>query len=374
MSGTRVLHVIATMQRRGGELFASDLIRWLNGVGFSQRALVLHQPNGMRIDYEVPTEVLGVDGWRAPGVHTSVPGLIALRRMIRSFDPDVVQAHGGEAFKYLVLSGVALGRPVVYRRIGAAPSWISRGPRRVAHGVLMNRAAKVVAVAEFVRRETVQLFGVPPAKVRTIPNAVNPARVKPSMARRAAREALKIPPTAPVILSVGAMTWEKDPLGQLAITARVLRELPEVIHLFVGDGPLRAEAEGTARALRIDESVRFLGSRDDVPDLMIASDVLLLASTVEGMPGGAIEAGMVGLPVAAYGVAGIPEVVVEGVTGRLAPPGDQTRLATCLVDLLRSPSQGRQMGLAARERCLELFGIEAVAPKYAELYRELTRA
>jgi len=185
---------------------------------------------------------------------------------------------------------------------------------------------------------------------------------------------LKIPPTAPVILSVGAMTWEKDPLGQLAITARVLRELPEVIHLFVGDGPLRAEAEGTARALRIDESVRFLGSRDDVPDLMIASDVLLLASTVEGMPGGAIEAGMVGLPVAAYGVAGIPEVVVEGVTGRLAPPGDQTRLATCLVDLLRSPSQGRQMGLAARERCLELFGIEAVAPKYAELYRELTRA
>lgn len=367
----RILHVIATSNRRGGELFASDLIHSLNAVGITQHVVVLHRTNGMRIDFEAPTEVLGVNGWGAPGLRASVPGLLALRRAIRGFDPEVVQAHGGEAFKYVVLAGISLERPVVYRKIGAAPAWIMQGPRRLAHRVLMRRATEVVAVAEFVRREAVQLFGVSPAKVRTIPNAVNPERVEPSIGRRAAREALDISPSAPVILSLGAMTWEKDPLGQLAITDQVLRKLPEAIHLFVGDGPLRSEAERKARTLGVEDSVRFLGGRDDVPDLMVASDVLLLASAVEGMPGGAIEAGMASLPVAAYGVAGIPEVVVEGVTGRLASPGDSPGLAAYVVDLLRNPKQRRAMGLAARERCLELFGIERVASQYAELYREL---
>jgi glycosyltransferase involved in cell wall biosynthesis len=139
----------------------------------------------------------------------------------------------------------------------------------------------------------------------------------------------------------------------------------------VGDGPLRGDMESAARAQSRNGSIRFLGSREDVADLMAASDVMILASAVEGMPGSAIEAGIVGLPVAAYAVAGIPEVVLDGVTGRLVPPNDWRALARCVLEMIRDHEGRRVTREAARERCVSLFGIESVARRYLELYRDL---
>jgi glycosyltransferase involved in cell wall biosynthesis len=367
----RVLHVVATTNRRGGELFASDLVRALEAEGIEQRVAILHSPNGLaRVGFEAPTVVLG-DGWQTPGVRMSLEAVRALRHLVSGWRPHVVQAHGGEPFKYLVASGASGRSNLVYRRIGAAPSWILRGPRRAAHAVLMRRATKVVTVAEAVRRETLEVFRVPPANVRTIPNGVDPARLKPIRDRQATRKALGIAPDAPVILSLGALTWEKDPLGHLEISAEVMRHQPSPIHLFVGEGPLLKRAEERVRSEGRSERVRFLGSREDVPDLLAASDVLLLASAVEGMPAGAIEAGIAGLPVVGYDVAGVPEVVLDGVTGQLAPAGHPGELAHAVIDLLANEPRRRSMGDAAAERCRSLFGIDAVAQRYLDLYREL---
>jgi glycosyltransferase involved in cell wall biosynthesis len=367
----RVLHVLTTMHRRGGELFASDLVRALDSDGIDQKVAVLHPPDGMgRVSFEVPTLVVR-DGWKTPGLGTSLGAMRALRRLISHWRPDVVQAHGGEPFKHLVVSGAGGQSKLVYRRIGSAPKWILRGPRRVAHGILMRRAAEVVTVAEALRKETVEVFRVPPARVRMIPNGVDPARLKPGRGRQATREALGIAADAHIIVSLGALTWEKDPLTHLSISARVLREIPDVVHLFVGDGPLRFRAERSARALGIQERTIFLGSREDVPDLLNASDVMLLASATEGMPGGAIEAGMMGLPVAAYALAGIPEAVIDGATGRLASPGDQEALTNHLLEMLTDPAGRRRLGRNARQRCMSLFDMAVIAPKYRALYEEL---
>jgi glycosyltransferase involved in cell wall biosynthesis len=367
----RVLHVVATTNRRGGELFASDLVRALEAEGIEQRVAVLHPPNGLaRVGFEAPTVVLG-EGWQTPGVRMSLEAVRALRRLVSGGRPHVVQAHGGEPFKYLVASGASGRSNLVYRRIGAAPRWILRGPRRAAHAVLMRRATKVVTVAEAVSRETLEVFRVPPAKVRMIPNGVDPDRLRPVRSRQATRKALGIAPNEPVILSLGALTWEKDPLGHLGISAQVMQHQPRAIHMFVGEGPLRGRAEEQVRSEGRSDRVRFLRSRDDVPDLLAASDLLLLASAVEGMPAGVIEAGIVGLPVVGYAIAGVPEVVLDGVTGRLAPAGNPEELARAASELLADERMRRTMGGAAADRCRSLFGIDAVAPRYLELYREL---
>jgi glycosyltransferase involved in cell wall biosynthesis len=367
----RVLHVVATTNRRGGELFASDLVRALEAGGIVQRVAVLHPPNGLaRVGFESPTVQLG-NGWQTPGVRISLEAARALRRIISGWRPHVVQAHGGEPFKYLVASGAAGRSKLIYRRIGAAPDWIVRGPRRAAHGVLMRRAAKVVTVAEAVRQETLDVFRVPPAKVRMIPNGVDPARLTPIRGREATRGILGIAPNNPVILSLGAFTWEKNPLGHLAISARVLQEIPDTVHLFVGDGPLLSRTKQEARALGIESRTRFLGSREDVPDLMKASDVMLLASAVEGMPGGAIEAGMMELSVAGYAIAGIPEVVEDGFTGLLASPGDETALTNHVLEILADSGARQQLGRNARRRCMSRFDIALIAPKYLTMYEEV---
>ena len=128
-----------------------------------------------------------------------------------------------------------------------------------------------------------------------------------------------------MVLSVGALTWEKDPFNHLDVGSRVLAAVPDAIHIFVGDGPM-----GEAMRRRVAQNgsqarTMFLGSRADMGDVLAAADVVLFASRsdgMEGMPAVVIEGGMGGLPVAAFAVAGVSEVVVDGQTGLLAPPGN----------------------------------------------------
>ena len=146
------------------------------------------------------------------------------------------------------------------------------------------------------------------------------------------------------------------------------------VHLFAGDGPLRQELAAAAGRLGLTDRVRLLGSRDDVGDLLAASDLLLFASRTEGMPASVIEAGAAGVPVAGTALAGVPEVVVDGQTGLLAAPGDLDGLRAALDRLLGDGELRAAMGRAARTRCRDRFGIDAIAGAYLALYEELAGA
>jgi glycosyltransferase involved in cell wall biosynthesis len=368
MSGMRVLHVLATGQRRGAEVFAADLVAAMAAPGVDQRVAVLHGAPPWAVGFAAPSVALG---GRPGRLH---PGALwRLSRLLRDWRPDVVQAHGGEPLKYLALAAGLRPPPIVYRRIGSV-SWLSSRPRRVLYGRLVRRAARVVAVAESVREETVTAFRLPEARVVTIPNGVDPERLAPARGRDATRAALGIPREATVVLSLGALAWEKDPLGHLEVTAPLLRGRLRAVHLFAGDGPLRAELEAAALGQGVRDQVLALGSRSDVGDLLAASDLLLFASRTEGMPASVIEAGMAGLPVAGVALTGVPEVVEDGVTGLLVAPGDSDGLRAAARRLLDDGQLRAAMGAAARERCRDRFGIAAIAAAYLELYEEVVAA
>jgi glycosyltransferase involved in cell wall biosynthesis len=363
--------VISSNQRRGAEMFASQLIEFLNGTTVSQRVAVLNGSENSPLSYQSPTEIWKSDGWMSPGLRINARTLLRLRKLISSWSPDLIQAHGGEALKYALLASHGRNTRVIYRKIGTIAPWATRGPRRIAYAVLMRRAACVITTAEALRKETIRLFGVPPHKVVTIPRGVDPRGVEPIKGRKSTRRSLGISETARVILSLGALTWEKDPVAHIELVARVSSQEPEVVHIVAGDGPLRVQVEEAARARGLDGRVMLLGVRSDVGDLLAASDVMLLASRAEGMPGVVIEAGMAGLPVVAYGIAGVPEVVSDGVTGLIANPGDQTILTECMLRLIRDEAARSTMGAAARERCRSRFNVRNIADRYVELYSNL---
>src|SRR5215216_4804465 len=194
----RVLHVLATGQRRGAEVFAADLVAALAGPDVDQQVAVLHGVPPWAVGFAAPTTALG---GRPGRLH---PGAVwRLRRLLRDWRPDVVQAHGRRP-------------PIVYRRIGSV-SWLSSRPRRVLYGRLVRRAARVVAVAESVRRETLAAFRLPEARVVTIPNGADPRRLAPGRGRDAIRAALGIPREAAVVLSLGALTWGRARPGPLKV-------------------------------------------------------------------------------------------------------------------------------------------------------------
>jgi glycosyltransferase involved in cell wall biosynthesis len=351
-------------------MFAADLILHLAQEDVQQQVAVLRATDGPSVRYGAQVTVLSSRSLVAAGPKLALRSARSLAELVRGWRPDVIQAHGGEALKYVVLSVRGVNNRLVYRRIGARPDSLA-GIRLRTYRVMMRRAERVVAVGEVLRKETIEIFGVPPERVTSIPNGVDAQRLEPTRESERTREELGIPPRAEVILSLGALSWEKDPLAHVEVAARVLAARPRAFHLMVGDGPLRAAVEERMARLRLDGRARILGARGDVADLLASSDVLLLASRVEGMPGTAIEAGMAGVPVAGFAIAGIPQVVRDGESGRLVPPGRVDALAECVVDMLSHPSRRAAMGRRAQERCRTLFDIHVVAPRYLELYRDL---
>ena len=368
----RVLHVIASDRRRGAEVFATELMRAFRDNGVMQQVAILRTG---RSPVALPAPVTPLQANHPlPGVQVDPGAVVRLARALRSRRPDIVQVHGGQALKYTVMAAAGSKMPIVYRRIGGAPHWITRGLQRNVYAALMRRPARIIVVAESVRRETLSLFGVPGKRVVTIPNGVDARRMRPSRTRRDVRRGLGIPQTSLVILSVGALSWEKDPLMHVEVTARVLNDSPNTVHLIVGDGPMRAELEHVITRKALSGRVLLLGVRTDVADLMHASDVVLFASRpdgMEGMPGMVIEAGMVGVPVAGYDVAGVSEVVQDARTGYLVPHGDIGGLASRVSSLLADGELRQSMGKAAREYCWPRFDVRTLAPQYLDVYRDV---
>jgi glycosyltransferase involved in cell wall biosynthesis len=362
----RVLHVITTRQRRGAEIFARDLIHALNQEEVKQHVAVISGAPAS-ISYEAPTTVLGTSGRPRTG-WVDPAALGRLRRLLRLWRPDVVQAHGGAALTCIVLSSPDYHNPLVYRRIGTGSPRTTRGLGRRLYTTLMKRPSALIAVAEAVRREVIDVFGVPPGKVITIPRGVDAQMLLPTRSRAATRQALGIAPGRLVTLSLGSLTWEKDPLAIVRMLAQIIKERPGTLHIFAGDGPLRRKAELEVQRRDLQDDVIFLGIRNDVADVLAASDLLLLASRIEGMPGCVIEAGMAGLPVVAFSVAGVPEVVRHGETGLLAPPGNENVLARLVLELLDDGGRRTAMGVAASTHCRSLFDIGVIAPEYLKVY------
>jgi glycosyltransferase involved in cell wall biosynthesis len=367
----RILHVVATGDRRGAEMFAADLIRAQENGRMDQRVAVLRARGSMKVVFTAPTHVLGSDAetWPLNLLRRSR----RLRNLVRGWNPDVVLAHGGEALKHCVPATLGTGAPIVYRRIGSAHPLVADGPRREFYGWLMRRAAVVLCVSEAVRRETVDVYGVAAGRTAYVPNGVDPTRVGPTHDRAEVRARLRVASDTPLILFVGALNWEKDPLALVEVARRVIGELPQARFLLAGDGPLRARVEALVRAGGLDGWIGLLGSREDVGDLLGAADILVLCSRTEGMPAVLIEAGIVGTPIAAYAVGGVPEVIEDGVTGCLIRPGDIEGLTDRVLQLAREPERRAEMGRKAAERNPGRFDIALIAPRYAETYRSVAR-
>lgn len=230
----------------------------------------------------------------------------------------------------------------------------------------IQRSDAVTAVSRFLCDETGRAFSVPCQEIRVIPNFVNLAEYAPAMP--SCREGLA-PPGVRVLLHMSNFRAVKRVGDVVQIFARVRRQLPAIL-LMVGDGPDREDAERLARELGVAGDVRFLGRLDTVANLLQATDLFLLPSQTESFGLAALEAMASGAPVVASRAGGLPEVVEDGVSGILEPPGSVEAMARRAVELLRNDAAHQAMRSAARQRAEE-FTADRVVPQYEALYREV---
>ncbi|MDP3194728.1 glycosyltransferase [Tabrizicola sp.] len=224
------------------------------------------------------------------------------------------------------------------------------------------RAKFVVAITHFCRAQ-LMLFSKPAdwPKIGIVHCGVTPSAYRRDPGGNGKRVAF-----------VGRLDPVKGALLLIEAMAEVLKVHSDATLTLAGDGPARAGAEARARALGIDGAVRFAGflTQGEVADLLANSDMLVLPSFAEGLPVVYMEALASRIPVVASRVAGVQELVEDGVTGYAVPPGDLPTLVDRIIRLMDNPNAARDMGLAGRSAVEQQFDIAREGAWLAQLFRQ----
>lgn len=209
---------------------------------------------------------------------------------------------------------------------------------------------------------------VPAHKLHVIPNGLDVSLYRAGSETRARlRNELGLPEEVFVWLAAGRLEKQKDYPTLLHAFASLPRE-PAAALLIAGHGSLAGELASLAGKLGLADRVTFLGARTDMPELLAASDALVLSSAWEGLPNVVMEALAAGKPVVATRVGGVAELVTEGETGFLVTAGAASSLADALASLMLLPAARRQeLGDAGRKRITEEYGIESVVNRWQAL-------
>ena len=315
--------------------------------GFRAVCLKENAPHFLRAAAEVADwlRALGADLLCCSGYKPDLIGWLAARR---AGVPVVAIAHGWTAATWKVRCYEALDR------------WV------------MRRMDAVVCVSEG-QAVKVRRAGVPPERAPVIRNAIRAEAFGPP--DPAVRESLMgLFPTRPgrIVAAAGRLSPEKGFDLLIETAARLAPHWPDVGFVLFGDGPLREDLTKQIAERGLQGRFVLAGFRPDLERVLPACDLAVSSSHTEGLPVVVLEEMAAGLPVVATAVGGTPEVVEDGVTGSLVPPGDAAALARAAAELLAAPERMRAMGQAGRRRVETHFTFAAQAEQYERLFRRLT--
>lgn len=336
---------------------------------------------------------VGPAGASRPGKYAMVPAAIAAVQRLRA-RYDVLVVRGTRVLGLpALLAARALGKGVVLQAevngemTGEVYTWgtaFDRGWARraifagvAARNLLLRDGDAFVAMSRAIRDEFLQA-GVPPQKVALISHGVDVGRFRPATRdeRLALRQRLGLPIDGRIIIYTGRLLRGKGLEALIAAFRPVAAAEPSAHLVIVGSGEgqslsVDADLHAAAQAEGLDARVTFAGRVDAVEDWLRASDVFAFPSMFEALGIALVEAAACGLPAVASRTGGIVDVVEDGRSGVLVPPGDVAALSAALHRLVTDPDLGREMGAAARDVVRARFDERDAVDRYRALFREV---
>lgn len=318
-------------------------------------------------------EKMGVLGYRADSSGLTARSIPWLFRLVRNGDFDLVYGNNYSSGPRNALVAAKLcGKPFI---------WHIREMLRDTHwktSAFLRFADAIIAVSQASTR--LLKSRLPDKEVSVIYNGVDPEefQLETIKARKHAHKILDIPEERPVIISVGKVGERKGQKFVLEAAARVVRDHPKAFFAIVGGLDRKSDyfnsLENIIDQKGLDNNVRFLGFRNDVPEFLIGSDIFLHTALWDPNPRVVIEAMAARLPVVAFDVDGVPEMVTPGKTGNLVPTGDVEGLSDSLKKLLDNPTLRERMGRRGEERVQTLFTAEETAKQVNVIIDDLLGA
>jgi glycosyltransferase involved in cell wall biosynthesis len=370
----RVLHVISTLLPGGTELSMLRLIRSMDPAAWTFRVAWLRDAPILASEVEAATGAapfaIGLRGKVDPGA------LVRLCRVVRDERIDLVHTHMDLADYYGAAAARSRrGTALVCTKENADEfrtrrTW-KRPPFLALERLSYAAADAVIAVSHGLADFLAEAEGLPRHKTVVIENGVDPDLGSTAPARQAARALLGLPGDAPILGTVGRLAAQKGQSDLVRALPAIRAAIPGARLVIAGDGPLRGALEEEARRAGVQDAVRFLGHRGDVPVILSALDLFVLPSLWEGLPLALLEAMSMSLPVVATRAVGIEETVSDGVEGLLVPCRDPDALARAAARVLGDRHLALGFGMAGRRRVVERHSLAAVADRIDALYRRV---
>lgn len=350
----RVCHVSMCLTTGGLERLLVEFARRTNPEQYDLQFAVLG-------DIGQPAEDIRALGKPVTQIHSASSGrwaqLSKLRKLFVEQKIDIVHSHNTYAHFYASIAAFLAGVPVILNTQhgrGCGSSLKQRG-----HFFIANRLAdQILAVSEDSAKICQKQDPLSRSRIVPLWNGIDLDRFS-----------YHGPQKKPHAISVARLSPEKDFPTLLKAVRMVIDQHPDFRLTIAGDGQERQHLEKTCDELQLNSHVTFLGERCDIPELLKNAGMFVSSSSTEGISLTLLEAMAVGLPIITTNVGGTPEIIEEGTTGFLVPPGNPEQLAQAICNHLEQPNTWDKIAIRARERVEKNFHINRMIKDYEDLYR-----
>lgn len=383
MEKIRIAHLVVRPNPLGHSRTAIDILNRCDPQKYQFLLLSGRRPeSGLISTAQIPVLTFS-ELAKARSFWASLKLIADLTQALREWRPEVLHIHSLKVGTVGAIAGKLAGVPsIIYSSEGFTSSLKRKRRSFDLHpwdrdwimGMIPAFLSKVIVTATPHDLEEETAYGFARrSKYRVIYHAIQPERM--ASAHSESPEVLKyrmgLDVYYPILGTAARLDREKGIEFLIEAVAQLKNRFPEIVLLIIGDGPLRENLLVLAKQLNIMNHVRFLGLRDDVPDLLRLLDIFVLPSLYEATGIVLAEAMAFGKPIVSTQVGGLPELVHHGEDGFLVPPGDVARLVEKIARLARDQELAHRMGERAAQKARQIFDMSKMLADYEGIYQTL---
>lgn len=359
----KIIQLITRTQRRGAEIFASQLAQKLLEKG--HEVLVISVYGGKaKLPFDGKLETLDANpSWRG----FDFKAWKKLDTLIRDFQPDILQANASETLKFAAISKKMYGwkAVLVYRNANTISGFLDTKAKLIFNRCLMKEVDAVVSVSDATLQDFSSIFDI--KHQVAVPIGIDAEEISRSLLAVDSS-----PLTGDYLIFIGGLVPEKDPLGMMEIFGSLSKNFPHLQLVYLGSGHLWETLSSQIQQRGWVEKVKIIPNQKNIFPLLHQAKALVMPSKIEGLPAVILEAMYCRVPVVAYGVGGIPEVLESGKTGWCIDPEDREAFVQAIQEVLEM-EEGRKKKIldSAFDLVTADYNLATVAKKFEQFYLQI---
>jgi glycosyltransferase involved in cell wall biosynthesis len=365
----RVLQLVTKRQYRGAELFAADLSSELLKMGHHVLFVGIYENDSDILEVEGAVNCDLVSGKKNS---FSIEITRKLIKLINKEKPDVIQCNGSDTLKYTYAASFFIENiPIVYRNISIISEWVSDRPKKMIYKQIFNRVAHVTSVGDEALSDFIETYNFPRKNAEVIRRGIPVKNIDKIAFSKKFRKEIGLDNSSKIAVHIGNFSPEKNHEFLIDVFLGLKDQHPEIKLICVGSGILFDKIKDIIYQYGLEKNIYLLGFRKDIPEILAASDCLVLSSKIEGVPGVILEAGTQKTPSIATNVGGVKEALIDGKTGYLIDDFNIKLFRERLIGIMENEDLRKQLGENAYEMISKGYDPHSNASKFEKLYHRL---